>query len=315
MPLLNKRWLTFFTFCAAVLLSSVFVVGFFSFKEGTYNKTKFNAYGVDLDSTNNLNLETNWTSSKYALALILNIDAFDPSKGGSTALHFHIDYYPINSLATDNNAPAVPVRLLLQSTTVDFKAGTVMATQSVKRVLDGDVNRYPFDVFTANYTISATTNPTQTSYGTPLPITAYVQGAIQGFKIDTVFRGLSEDGSGVQLAFTVRRSPITKTFSILILTVMWCLSSGVFVAAMSVWFRDKKVELQLISLSTAMLFALPKVRDSQPGIPAVAGTTSDMVGFFWNILLVAVSSFCLIINYIVKYRRERPVPAPLFLSL
>jgi len=314
MPLLNKRWITFFAFCTAALLSCVIVVGLVSFKEGTNNRTKFNAYGVDFNSTDNANFETNWTSSKYALAMILNIDAFDPSKG-STALAFHIDYFPINSLVTNNTAPVAPVRLLLQSTTVDFKAGTVMATQSVKQVLDGDVNRYPFDVFTVKYTISATTSPTDTSYGTPLPITAYVQGAIQGFKIDTAFLGLSNDGSGLQLAFYVRRSPITIAFSLTIMAVMWALSSGVFIAAMAVWFRDKKVELQVITLATAMLFALPKVRDSQPGIPPVAGTTSDMVGFFWNILLVAISAFYSILNYIVKYRRERPPPAPLFLSL
>jgi len=56
---------------------------------------------------------------------------------------------------------------------------------------------------------------------------------------------------------------------------MWCLSGSMFVAAMSVLFRGKRVELPLIAISTAMLFALPNVRNSQPGIPTVAGTTSD----------------------------------------
>lgn len=69
--------------------------------------------------------------------------------------------------------------------------------------------------------------------------------------------------------------------------VMWCLSGGIFVAAMSVWFRERKDELPLIAISTALLFALPNVRNSQPGIPPLVGTTSDMVGFFWNLLLLA----------------------------
>lgn len=73
---------------------------------------------------------------------------------------------------------------------------------------------------------------------------------------------------------------------------MWCLSGGIFIAAMSVWFRERKVEPPLIAISTALLFALPNVRNSQPGIPSVAGTTSDMVGFFFNLLLVAIRCVC-----------------------
>lgn len=57
--------------------------------------------------------------------------------------------------------------------------------------------------------------------------------------------------------------------------VMWCLSGGIFVAAMSIWFREKKAEPPIIALCTALLFALPNVRNSQPGIPPIAGTTSD----------------------------------------
>jgi hypothetical protein len=58
-------------------------------------------------------------------------------------------------------------------------------------------------------------------------------------------------------------------------TVMWLLSLSVFIAAMSVWFRDKKTELPLVSISTALLFALPNIRNSQPGVPTPVGTTED----------------------------------------
>jgi hypothetical protein len=56
---------------------------------------------------------------------------------------------------------------------------------------------------------------------------------------------------------------------------MWALSLSIFIAAMSVWFREKTVELGVIAISTGLLFALPNVRNSQPGIPPIAGTTSD----------------------------------------
>ncbi|KAJ6622972.1 hypothetical protein B0H10DRAFT_2012187 [Mycena sp. CBHHK59/15] len=312
MPYLNVRWISFFAASTAALITLVSIVGWESFQEGTKNRDKFNAYGVDVNSVDESNLFTNWTQADLALAIILTVDSFDPNKGG-TVLGFHLDYQPINNLVTENGtllAPAVPVRLLLQSVTSNFAAQTIMPLQTVSQILDGDVNRYPFDVFTVDYQIFAFSSPSNTSYGTPLPLTIFAQGSIQGFKIDTVFLGLTDDGSGVSITIKISRSPITKAFSVVIIAVMWCLSSGIFIAAMSVWFRERKVELPLIAISTALLFALPNVRNSQPGIPSVAGTTSDMIGFFFNLLLVAASAFSLIVNYIVKNRREAASKLP-----
>ena len=56
---------------------------------------------------------------------------------------------------------------------------------------------------------------------------------------------------------------------------MWFLSLSIFVAAMSVWFRGKNAELPLVAISTALLFALPNIRNSQPGVPSPVGTTED----------------------------------------
>ncbi|KAJ6559542.1 hypothetical protein B0H19DRAFT_1260254 [Mycena capillaripes] len=303
----NVRWLSFFAVLIAVLLTLVSVVGYESYKEGTKSQNKFNAYGVNVDSDDIGNEFTNWTQADLALAILLTVDSFDPNKQGSV-LGFHLEYKPINNLISPSgflNVPAVPVRLLLQSVTSNFATNTIMPLQSVSQVLDGDVNRYPFDVFTVDYQILAFTSPIDGSYGNPLPMTIFTQGTVQGWNIDTAFEGVFDDGSAVNIRFTVSRSPVTKAFSVIIIIVMWCLSGGIFIAAMSVWFREKKVELPLIAISTALLFALPNVRNSQPGIPSVAGTTSDMVGFFWNVLLVAASAFSMIINWIVKNSRVR----------
>ncbi|KAJ7309435.1 hypothetical protein DFH08DRAFT_1088231 [Mycena albidolilacea] len=153
-----------------------------------------------------------------------------------------------------------------------------------------DVNRYPFDVSTIDYLIFAFSSPTNGSYQHLAVDDHFHRRVDPGFKMGTTFHGLEEDGSGVNIRFTISRSPITKAFSVIIVLVMWCLRSGIFVAAMSVWSRKRKVEPALIAISTALLFALPNVRNSQPGIPSIAGTTSDMVGFFWNLLLLRLFS-------------------------
>ncbi|KAJ7446586.1 hypothetical protein FB451DRAFT_788842 [Mycena latifolia] len=256
---------------------------------------------------------TNWTDVP-ALGVIFTVDTFDPSKGATT-MGFHLDYFPLNDLVGENQtllAPGVPVRLLLQSATSNFPANSIMPSTTSTERTDGDVNRYPFDVFTVDYFIYAFTSPENGSYGTPLPLTVFSTGSIQGFKIDTTVQATDPfDGSAVLVHVEIKRSPITQTFSIVVILVMWCLSGGIFIAAMSVYFRERKAELPLIALSTALLFALPNVRNSQPGIPSTAGTISDMVGFFWNLLLVATSAIALMANFIVKNGRGKEAAAKL----
>lgn len=42
-----------------------------------------------------------------------------------------------------------------------------------------------------------------------------------------------------------------------------------------------------------MLFALPAVRETMPGNPII-GCTSDLIGFFWNMGLIAISAILLL---------------------
>ena len=52
-----------------------------------------------------------------------------------------------------------------------------------------------------------------------------------------------------------------------------------------------------------MLFALPAVRNVQPGSPPI-GCTSDFMAFFWALALVSSASLILILNYIKNYKGE-----------
>ncbi|KAJ7247475.1 hypothetical protein C8J57DRAFT_1673734 [Mycena rebaudengoi] len=300
MPLLNARWIAFFAASTAVLITLVGVVGWASFQEGISNKDKFNSFGVDSNSNNDANADSKWPATENALVILMHVDSFDPNKFGT--LGFRLDYAPINNLSSTVNdyAPVVPV---LQTVVANFAAETTMPLQSVSQVMDGDLNRYPFDVFRLDYNISAYSSPDNTHNGKPMPLTMFADGTIQGFKVDTEFEG-AEDGSDVTVHVTIRRSPITKAFSIVIIIVMWCLSGTIFVAAMSVFFRERKPELPLIALSAAVLFALPNVRNAQPGIPIVVGTISDMIGFFFNVLLVATSVFALLARFLIMSRRD-----------
>ena len=56
-------------------------------------------------------------------------------------------------------------------------------------------------------------------------------------------------------------------------------------------------------IQCAVLFAIPQLRNVQPGIPSI-GCASDTVGFFWNMALIAVALLLLMWNYII-YKKEK----------
>ena len=56
---------------------------------------------------------------------------------------------------------------------------------------------------------------------------------------------------------------------------MWFLSIGIFIASMTDFVRSNVNDLSLVGTATSLLFALPSVRNSQPGVPSPVGTTED----------------------------------------
>jgi len=82
---------------------------------------------------------------------------------------------------------------------------------------------------------------------------------------------------------------------------MWLLSITTFMLALTLCIRDRSVEPPTIVVATGLLFALPAIRNVQPGIPPI-GCTADTVSLFWNVALTAAAAMLLLCNYIVKYK-------------
>lgn len=57
-----------------------------------------------------------------------------------------------------------------------------------------------------------------------------------------------------------------------------------------------------------MLFALPAVRNVQPGNPPI-GCTADFIAFFWGLGLITAASLILILNYIKTHKGEPWAPS------
>ncbi|KAL3894964.1 MAG: hypothetical protein SGCHY_004972 [Lobulomycetales sp.] len=178
-----------------------------------------------------------------------------------------------------------------------FPAGKSLPSVDVTYTIsEGDTNRYPFDDYSDTFEISSRI----TANFSALPVVVGFIGSLQNWRFDiAVENTMSESSQNVRVGY--QRSVTTKFFSLLIITVLWALSLSTFILALTLVLRGRRVEPPTMGFAAALLFAIPAVRNLQPGIPEI-GCTADVMGLFWNIGLTGVGALLLIVNYIVKYR-------------
>ena len=189
---------------------------------------------------------------------------------------------PSDDLVDDNtfmlNAPL----------TVDFDGAQVVTFPAKQRITnqditfplsDCDLNAYPFD----SYALIESYFDAK-SDDDYYNVTGSISGGILGFE---VFKDAQMDEFGY-FTFNIRiyRSWTTKFFSGFIFILLWLISLGSMLFTLLFFFFDA-VELPIVAITTALLFAMPNVRNTQPGIPGI-GCTSDIAGFFWNMMIVAL---------------------------
>ena len=166
----------------------------------------------------------------------------------------------------------------------------------------GRVSDYPFDVHTSDFYIFFT-NPKDEAEDIPMNINFY--GALSGFNIDADYIPKPEfESSDSYMGIRVRvsRSVITKSFSIFLMIAMWLIGLVVFIMTIVVVFQPRPIEFGMYTLIAGMLFALPAVRNLQPGVPPL-GSLTDFLSFFWAESLVAVSMPLLFFSWLTRYKK------------
>ncbi|KAJ3218567.1 hypothetical protein HK099_005013 [Clydaea vesicula] len=129
------------------------------------------------------------------------------------------------------------------------------------------------------------------------------------FGAQTKFFTVKNDMPAQELVFTITEGdtnsyPLDKYEDVFTVAAV---DNTTATLAVTLWMRDRKVEPPTIAVTTGMLFALPAVRNVQPGIPGI-GCTADVIGFFWNMIMVATGAALLLTNYILKYKAEKNKP-------
>ncbi|KAJ3312537.1 hypothetical protein HDV04_002854 [Boothiomyces sp. JEL0838] len=189
----------------------------------------------------------------------------------------------------------------------DFKDAKDFLQQisSAIPITDSNTVTYPFDTYAAVVSLLikdfASQNPIPFSYDFTGDIDLW-RSDIEPFSGDQVGAITNEK----VYVITLKRTTITILFSIFLYLIMWVLSSAAFFVTLSIWTRGRKVEPPTIAAVGAILFALPNIRNAQPGAPAV-GCNADILAFFPCMLLVTASVAMGLINYVTVYKAEKKV--------
>ncbi len=132
-----------------------------------------------------------------------------------------------------------------------------------------------------------------------VPVSLAVSASIPGAKFKgNVARDEDSQVTGIKLG--LRRADNLIAVSILVNTMMSCLAMSVlFIVLRLVGAEDKKVDFVPLSLSIALIFGLPALRNVQPGVPPV-GAFCDYVSFIWAELIVAISALIIAWVWLVR---------------
>jgi uncharacterized protein DUF4436 len=86
------------------------------------------------------------------------------------------------------------------------------------------------------------------------------------------------------------------------LLLMMALAISVLLMAVRATAKDRELDLLPLSLSITLIFGLPAIRNTQPGVPPL-GAISDYISFIWAENIVAVSAIVIMGTWLVRSRR------------
>jgi len=205
----------------------------------------------------------------------------------------------------------------------EIKVSSLVSSYDVvTSLIDSQVSIYPFDNYKARLGLQMGTpvggapegafddptgaeSPGNTDVAA-VPTQVEVEATLHGYKIvakPVVSREDVPGGDATQVivTFEVRRSGSTRFFAVFVMVLMWAIAIGVLWITLSVFFRRREVEVAFLSMFGIVLFALPNIRNVQPGAPPI-GSLTDVLAFFWCESLVAA---CLVVMIVLFVRRSR----------
>jgi hypothetical protein len=282
-----------------IICTVIFIRAFFwslyAFQNDLLQRTSGNTFGVDQKVPNRMEVQILFLSAD------LNKDdlfvRITPKPHGTFAIQ-ESDGSESDEMSTDltfnisveGGKGTIPLKKNNPAPSID---GTLT-------VFDGRTSDYPFDKHRAElyaYFVNPKTGQRD------IPIEVVFSGTLAGYNIDTQAIQGYDSPNKVGVNISISRTIVTKAFSMFILTLMWVVSLIVLFIALSVLFQNRPIETTLFSFMGTIIFALPAIRNLQPGIPPV-GTLTDFLSFFWAEILVVISVGIMFYCWQTRYKSK-----------
>ena len=190
--------------------------------------------------------------------------------------------------------------------TITLLAGEIPPPVMLTLDLVGDLSQYPLDKYTANLTINLRPVVAGQRAEVAVPTVLSVDSIKHDWKTNSSLIQTTNREIAVQL--TSERGTATigfALFELLIMLFLACIAVAITYAAI---VSPKPLEFSLFVWLGAMLFALPAIRGTMPGVPSV-GTMADFGIFFWCLFAVASCLIVAAITFVrtsLRSHREQP---------
>jgi len=257
------------------------------------------------------------SASPDHVSVVVNVTGVNQ---GTQELTAQLSFRVSGKLGLDAVTPATDLKLFVNNVggeqEFDFERGRRMNPIEVVFPLNGNLNRYPFDRYRTTLALlmvrpeahGAAAIPPEAGkiesgpgergelpFGEvalektlPVPLSVALSAEIPGTKFrGSIDRTLSSELKAIDL--NLRRTNNVMMVSMLISATMIGLAvSLLFIVLHMIGAPRQESSLMPLSLSIALIFGLPALRNAQPGVPPI-GAFCDFISFIWAELIVAVS--------------------------
>ena len=178
--------------------------------------------------------------------------------GAASTMSVRINPTDLGSYSSDDFSMDEAVHVLVTGTngarTIEYGADEVVGAETVALTLDGFIEQWPFDRYTAE-TLIAPMRVDADGQGVPIPYVLTADGRVPGWNVVaeavSTVSVVTEDGTitllGVQ--FTITRAASTVAFGLVLLTLMVIAPVLVLTAAITVYRGRRKIEVTMLGMA------------------------------------------------------------------
>jgi hypothetical protein len=183
---------------------------------------------------------------------------------------------------------------------IALKAQQSASPITLRISLRGFVSDYPFDLYEGRISVSAFEKARES----PLPVRLTVWPAMSQWTVGIEQTDpAATSNPGVDLAIRITRPTPFVVIAVAVYTAMAVVGlSGLMIGAL-VFLGVRRVEATLTGTLSAMIFAVPALRSSLPGVPPLGGH-ADIVVFVWVELAVIIG----LILFMIAWMERGPSP-------